>query len=95
MVEAAEHEAPPFDGEELAVRRNPSVHQTEPACATSTAPFLGIGTLLRNGIADPITGTYDLPLIAAIFFVVAAFTIFVTFVVDVLYAWLDPRVRIA
>jgi peptide/nickel transport system permease protein len=53
----------------------------------------GIGTLLRNGIADPVTGTYDLPLIAAVFFVVAAFTIFVTFVVDVLYAWLDPRVR--
>ena len=55
----------------------------------------GIGTLLLNGIADRVTGTYDLPLIAAIFFVVAAFTIFVTFVVDVLYAWLDPRVRIA
>jgi peptide/nickel transport system permease protein len=52
----------------------------------------GIGTLLLNGIAN-ITGTYDLPLIAAIFFVIAAFTIFVTFVVDVLYAWLDPRVR--
>ena len=55
----------------------------------------GIGNLLRNAIADPITGTYDLPLIAAVFFVVAAFTIFVTFVVDVLYAWLDPRVRTA
>jgi peptide/nickel transport system permease protein len=55
----------------------------------------GIGTLLRNAIADPITGTYDLPLIAAVFFIVAAFTIFVTFVVDVLYAWLDPRVRTA
>jgi peptide/nickel transport system permease protein len=55
----------------------------------------GIGTLLLNGIANPTTGTYDLPLIAAIFFVIAAFTIFVTFVVDVLYAWLDPRVRTA
>jgi peptide/nickel transport system permease protein len=55
----------------------------------------GIGKLLLAGIADPITGTYDLPLIAAVFFVVAAFTIFVTFVVDVLYAWLDPRVRTA
>jgi len=39
--------------------------------------------------------TYDLPLIAADFFVIAAFAIFVTFVVDILYAWLDPRVRIA
>jgi peptide/nickel transport system permease protein len=55
----------------------------------------GIGRLLVNGIADPITGTYDLPLIAAVFFVIAAFTIFVTFVVDLLYAWLDPRVRTA
>jgi peptide/nickel transport system permease protein len=55
----------------------------------------GIGRLLLNGIADPNTGTYDLPLIAAIFFVIAAFTIFVTFVVDILYAWLDPRVRTA
>jgi peptide/nickel transport system permease protein len=54
----------------------------------------GIGTLLLAGIAN-ITGTYDLPLIAAIFFVIAAFTICVTFVVDVLYAWLDPRVRTA
>jgi peptide/nickel transport system permease protein len=55
----------------------------------------GIGRLLLNGIANPITGTYDLPLIAAVFFVIAAFTIFVTFLVDVLYAWLDPRVRTA
>jgi peptide/nickel transport system permease protein len=55
----------------------------------------GIGTLLLTGIANKVTGTYDLPLIAAVFFVVAAFTIFVTFVVDVLYAWLDPRVRTA
>ena len=54
----------------------------------------GIGTLLLNGIAN-VSGTYDLPLIAAIFFVVAAFTVFVTFVVDILYAWLDPRVRAA
>jgi peptide/nickel transport system permease protein len=54
----------------------------------------GIGTLLLAGIANT-SGTYDLPLIAAIFFVVAAFTIFVTFVVDVLYAWLDPRIRTA
>jgi ABC-type dipeptide/oligopeptide/nickel transport system permease component len=52
----------------------------------------GLGTLLRAGIAN-IFGTYDLPLIASVFFVVAAFTVFVTFVVDVLYAWLDPRVR--
>jgi peptide/nickel transport system permease protein len=55
----------------------------------------GIGRLLLSGIANPVTGTYDLPVIAAIFFVIAAFTILVTFVVDILYAWLDPRVRTA
>jgi len=54
----------------------------------------GIGTLMRTALANA-SGTYDLPLIAALFFVIAAFTIFVTFVVDVLYAWLDPRVRTA
>jgi peptide/nickel transport system permease protein len=54
----------------------------------------GIGTLMRAGLANT-RGTYDLPVIAALFFVIAAFTIFVTFVVDVLYAWLDPRVRTA
>jgi peptide/nickel transport system permease protein len=54
----------------------------------------GIGTLLRAGIANA-SGTYDLPVIAAVFFVIAAFTILVTFVVDILYAWLDPRVRTA
>jgi peptide/nickel transport system permease protein len=52
----------------------------------------GIGTLMRAGLANT-SGTYDLPVIAALFFVIAAFTIFVTFVVDILYAWLDPRVR--
>jgi peptide/nickel transport system permease protein len=54
----------------------------------------GIGTLVRAAIANP-NGIFDLPLIASVFFVIAAFAIFVTFVIDVLYAWLDPRVRIA
>jgi peptide/nickel transport system permease protein len=54
----------------------------------------GIGTLVSVALANR-SGTFDLPLIAALFFVIAAFTIFVTFVVDILYAWLDPRVRTA
>jgi len=54
----------------------------------------GIGSVMIGALS---TGgaTYDLPLVAAVFFVIAAFAIFVTFVVDVLYAWLDPRVRLA
>jgi ABC-type dipeptide/oligopeptide/nickel transport system permease component len=38
---------------------------------------------------------FDLPLIASLFFVVAAAAIFLNFVVDLLYGWLDPRVSIA
>jgi peptide/nickel transport system permease protein len=54
----------------------------------------GIGSVMLGALSTG-NATYDLPLIAALFFVIAAFAIFVTFVVDVLYAWLDPRVRIA
>jgi peptide/nickel transport system permease protein len=54
----------------------------------------GIGSLMLAALGST-SGTYDLPTIAALFFVIAAFTIFVTFVVDILYAWLDPRVRTA
>jgi len=54
----------------------------------------GIGSLMLAAFQTN-AATYDLPLIAADFFVIAAFAIFVTFVVDILYAWLDPRVRIA
>jgi peptide/nickel transport system permease protein len=56
--------------------------------------LFGVGSLMLGALATN-AATYDLPLIAALFFVIAAFAIFVTFVVDVLYAWLDPRVRIA
>jgi peptide/nickel transport system permease protein len=54
----------------------------------------GIGSLMLGALASQ-AATYDLPLIAALFFVIAAFAIFITFLVDVAYAWLDPRVRIA
>ena len=54
----------------------------------------GIGSLMLSALSGN-AATYDLPLIAALFFVIAAFAIFITFVVDVAYVWLDPRVRIA
>ena len=54
----------------------------------------GVGSLMLGALAGG-GATYDLPLIAAVFFVIAAFAILVTFLVDVAYAWLDPRVRIA
>ncbi len=37
---------------------------------------------------------YDLPLIAALFFVIAFAAILLNVIVDILYAWLDPRVRL-
>ena len=54
----------------------------------------GVGSLMLGSLGTS-AGAYDLPLIAALFFVIASFAIFVTFVVDITYAWLDPRVRIA
>ena len=54
----------------------------------------GIGSLMIGALSTT-AATYDLPLIAALFFVIAAFAILVTFLVDVTYNWLDPRVRIA
>jgi peptide/nickel transport system permease protein len=54
----------------------------------------GIGSLMLGALSTR-AATYDLPLVAALFFVLAAFAILVTFVIDVTYAVLDPRVRIA
>jgi peptide/nickel transport system permease protein len=41
-----------------------------------------------------VSGTFDLPLIGAIFFVVAISVVILNLVVDVIYAWLDPRIRL-
>jgi peptide/nickel transport system permease protein len=54
----------------------------------------GIGSLMLSALSGH-AATFDLPLIAALFFVIAAFAILVTFLVDLAYAWLDPRVRVA
>ena len=44
---------------------------------------------------DSVDPTSDLPLIAGITLVSAAFIIFANLIVDLLYAVVDPRVRIA
>ena len=55
--------------------------------------FGGVGTLMLGALRNP-SGTYDLPLIASIFFIIAAAIVFLNLVVDLCYAWLDPRVRL-
>jgi peptide/nickel transport system permease protein len=55
----------------------------------------GVGSLMLRSIAGPgVQFGYDLPLIAALFFVIAFAAILLNVIVDVLYAWLDPRVRL-
>jgi peptide/nickel transport system permease protein len=53
----------------------------------------GFGSLAVGALATS-TGTYDLPFIAAIFFVIAVTIVVLNLVVDLTYAWLDPRVRL-
>jgi peptide/nickel transport system permease protein len=59
----------------------------------------GFGTLMLSVIAGQgAQGAglgYDLPLIAALFFIIAAAAILLNLVVDLLYGWFDPRVRLA
>jgi peptide/nickel transport system permease protein len=56
----------------------------------------GFGSLMLNSIAGTgAAGGYDLPLIASLFFVIAAAAIVLNLIVDLLYGWLDPRVRLA
>jgi peptide/nickel transport system permease protein len=55
--------------------------------------FGGVGGLILGALRDP-SGTYDLPLIASIFFVIAAAIVVLNLLVDLCYAWLDPRVRL-
>ena len=53
----------------------------------------GFGSLAIGALASA-SGTYDLPLIAAIFFVIATAIVVLNLLVDLCYAWLDPRVRL-
>jgi peptide/nickel transport system permease protein len=52
---------------------------------------LGAATL---GVLSNRSGTFDLPLIGAIFFVVATSVVILNLVVDLLYVWFDPRIRL-
>jgi peptide/nickel transport system permease protein len=56
----------------------------------------GIGSLMVRTIAGSGAGFgYDLPLTAALFFIVGAVVIVLNLLVDLLYGWFDPRVRLA
>jgi peptide/nickel transport system permease protein len=56
----------------------------------------GFGSLMLSVVSgNGVSLGYDLPLIAALFFVIAAVAIVLNLVVDLLYGWLDPRVRLA
>jgi peptide/nickel transport system permease protein len=49
----------------------------------------GLGKLAVSSVVD-----YDLPVITGVTLIAAAFIIIANVVVDVLYAWIDPRVRL-
>ena len=55
--------------------------------------FGGLGRLMLSTLSTP-AGTFDLPVIGAIFFVVAVTIVLLNLVVDLLYTWLDPRIRL-
>jgi peptide/nickel transport system permease protein len=56
----------------------------------------GFGSLMLGAVSGVgVQAGYDLPLIAALFFVIATAVIVLNLVVDLLYGWLDPRIRLA
>jgi peptide/nickel transport system permease protein len=56
----------------------------------------GFGSLMLGAVSGPgVSVGYDLPLIAALFCMIAAVAIVLNLIVDLLYGVLDPRVRIA
>ena len=55
--------------------------------------FGGLGALMLSTLSNP-AGTFDLPVIGAIFFVVAVTIVLLNLIVDLLYTWLDPRIRL-
>jgi len=50
----------------------------------------GIGSLLVDSIL-----TRDYPVVQTVIFFAAIFIVFINILVDVMYAWLDPRIRVA
>ena len=55
--------------------------------------FFGLGSLMLQTLSN-VSGTFDLPVIGAIFFVVAVTIVLLNLVVDLIYTWLDPRIRL-
>jgi len=55
--------------------------------------FFGLGSLMLETLSN-VSGTFDLPVIGAIFFVVAVTIVLLNLIVDLLYTWLDPRIRL-
>jgi peptide/nickel transport system permease protein len=56
--------------------------------------IFGIGSVVL-GVLSPDRAGYDLPLVAALFFVIAAFIVLLNLIADVVQAALDPRIRTA
>lgn len=54
----------------------------------------GVGSIVL-GVLSPDRAGYDLPLVAALFFVIAAFIVLLNLIADVVQAALDPRIRAA
>jgi ABC-type dipeptide/oligopeptide/nickel transport system permease component len=52
----------------------------------------GIGSIVLQ-VLSPERAGYDLPLVAALFFVIAAFIVLLNLIADVVQAALDPRIR--
>jgi peptide/nickel transport system permease protein len=52
----------------------------------------GIGSIALSSLSPDRTG-YDLPLIAALFFVIASFIVLLNLVADIVQAAADPRIR--
>jgi ABC-type dipeptide/oligopeptide/nickel transport system permease component len=57
-----------------------------PAAVDEIYHLSGLGSLMLAALGTT-SGTYDLPTMAVLFFIIAAFAILVTFVIDILYTW--------
>jgi peptide/nickel transport system permease protein len=55
--------------------------------------FFGLGRLMLDTLANQ-SGTFDLTVIGAVFFVIATAIVLLNLLVDLLYAWVDPRIRL-
>jgi peptide/nickel transport system permease protein len=56
--------------------------------------FGGIGSTVLQ-VLSPDRAGYDLPVVAAIFFVIGLFIVFLNLIADIVQALLDPRIRLS